>query len=62
MQTVQLYYKCIGWKFSEKKYIRQLPKIIDMLNLEKIKSTKELKEKYDISSTGYPYIYIKRQD
>ena len=61
MQTVKEYYSCIGWSFSEKKYIRQLPKIIDMLNLEKIKATKELKIKYDISSKGYPYIYIIRQ-
>lgn len=59
LQSVKEYFNCVGWVFNEKRYIRQLPKIIELYNVKKIKCTKELKEKYNISSKGFPYIYIK---
>lgn len=59
-QKVKEYFNCMGWSFSEKTYIRQMPQIVELFNLKKIKATNELKEKYNIPSKGYPYIYVKK--
>lgn len=60
LQKVKEYFYSMGWRFSEKTYIRQLPQIVELFNLKKIKATNELKEKYNIPSKGYPYIYVKK--
>jgi len=44
------------------KYVKQLPAIMQRLDLKKIKATKELKEKYNILSAGYPNLLIKQGD
>lgn len=59
LQKVKEYFNSMGWRFPEKTYIRQLPQIIKLFDLQKIKATTELKEKYNIPSKGYPYIYVK---
>ncbi len=57
----QLYFSN-NWKFNEVIYTHQLPLITERLNLERICANKLLKEKYNISGKGYPYIYIKKGD
>ncbi len=56
----QLYFSN-NWKFNEMIYTHQLPLITERLNLERICANKLLKEKYNISGKGYPYIYIKKR-
>ena len=60
--TVADYYKRNNRFFKENQYIKQLPAIIQMLELKKVKASKELKEKYNILFSGYPYLYIKQGD
>ena len=56
LNTVKSYYADNGVFFKEKTYIRQLPAIMQQLNLEKIKASKKIKEQYGILSAGIPYL------
>jgi len=47
--------------FKENLYIKQIPAITQMLDLERVKASKKLKEKYNILIAGYPYLFIKKQ-
>ena len=58
--TVYSYYRENDKYFMENQYIKQLPAIMQMLELKKIKATKMLKEQYGISSAGYPNIFVKQ--
>ena len=60
LNTVKNFYIDNGVFFKEKMYIRQLPAIIQKLQLEKVKASKKIKEEYKILSVGYPYIFIKK--
>ena len=60
LNTVKNFYIDNGVFFKEKMYIRQLPAIIQKLQLEKVKASKKIKEEYIILSAGYPYIFIKK--
>lgn len=60
LNTVKCFYSDNDVFFKEKTYIRQLPAIMQKLNLEKVKATKKIKEEYNILSAGYPYIFIKK--
>lgn len=60
--TVADYYKRNNRFFKENQYIKQLPAIMQMLELKRVKASKELKEKYNILFSGYPYLYIKQGD
>ena len=60
--TVKSYYIDNDRYFDEMKYIKQLPAIMQRLDLKKVKATKELKEKYNILSAGYPNLLIKQGD
>ena len=60
--TVYDYYRRNKKYFMENQYIKQLPAIMQMLNLQKIKASKALKAKYGIDSTGYPNIFVKQGD
>ena len=60
LNTIKSFYKDNEIFFREKTYIRQLPAIMQQLNLEKVKATKKIKEEYNILSAGYPYIFIKK--
>ena len=46
--------------FKENTFIKQLPAIIRDLGLKKVKASKFIKEKYNILSSGYPYLYVKK--
>lgn len=61
-KTVENYYVEKGKYFDEMKYIKQIPAIIQRLDLKKIKSSKYLKEKYNIVSSGYPNLLVKQGD
>ena len=61
-KTVEIYYAENGKYFDEMKYIKQLPAILQRLDLKKIKASKHLKEKYNILSAGYPHLLIKQGD
>lgn len=60
LNTVKSFYSDNDVFFREKTYIRQIPAIMQMLNLEKVKASKKIKEDYKILSAGYPYIFIKK--
>ena len=60
LNTVKCFYADNDVFFKEKTYVRQLPAIMQQLNLEKVKATKKIKEEYNILSAGYPYIFIKK--
>lgn len=60
--TVKSYYVDNDRYFDEMKYVKQLPAIMQRLDLKKIKATKELKEKYNILSAGYPNLLVKQGD
>jgi len=60
--TVADFYKRQKKFFKENQYIKQLPAIMQMLELKRVKASKELKEKYNILFSGYPYLYIKQGD
>ena len=60
LNTVKNFYIDNGVFFKEKVYIRQLPAIIQKLQLEKVKASKKIKEEYKILSAGYPYIFSKK--
>ena len=60
--TVYDYYRRNKKYFMENQYIKQLPAIMQMLNLQKIKASKALKAKYGIDSPGYPNIFVKQGD
>ena len=47
--------------FKENLYIKQIPAIMQMLDLERVKASKKLKEKYNILIAGYPYLFIRKQ-
>lgn len=59
--TVRHYYIDNEVFFNEKQFIKQLPAIIQMLDLEKVKASKKLKEQFNIITAGYPNLYIKKQ-
>ena len=48
--------------FNEATFVKQIPAILQMLDLKKIKVNNMLKSKYGILSAGYPTIYIKQGD
>lgn len=60
--TVKTYYADNDRYFDEMKYVKQLPAIMQSLDLKKIKATKELKDKYNILSAGYPNLIVKQGD
>jgi len=60
LSTVKGFYSDNGVFFKEKTYIRQLPAIMQQLNLEKIKASKKIKEQYGILSAGFPYLFRKK--
>ncbi|MBQ6935625.1 MAG: hypothetical protein IJN49_03660 [Clostridia bacterium] len=60
LNTVKDFYSDNEVFFSEKTYVRQIPAIMQQLNLEKVKASKKIKEEYKILSVGYPYIFIKK--
>ncbi len=60
LNTVRGFYSDNGVYFSEKTYIRQLPAIMQQLDLEKIKASKKIKEEYRILSAGFPYLFRKK--
>lgn len=60
LNTVKSFYSDNDVFFREKTYIRQIPAIMQMLNLEKVKASKKIKEQYGILSAGFPYIFIKK--
>lgn len=60
LNTVKGFYSDNEVFFSEKTYVRQIPAIMQQLNLEKVKASKKIKEEYKILSVGYPYIFIKK--
>ena len=60
LNTLKSYYADNGVFFKEKTYIRQLPAIMQQLNLEKIKASKKIKEQYGILSAGFPYLFRKK--
>ena len=62
LNTLKSYYADNGVFFKEKTYIRQLPAIMQQLNLEKIKASKKIKEQYGILSAGFPYLFRKNPD
>lgn len=60
--TVYDYYRSNDKFFNENQYIKQLPAVMQNLNIKKIKATKVLKEQYGITSSGYPNIFVKQGD
>ena len=58
--TVYDYYRRNDKYFKENQYIKQLPAIIQQLNLEKVKASKKIKEQYGILSAGFPYLFRKK--
>lgn len=60
LNTVKGFYNDNEVFFSEKTYIRQIPAIMQQLNLEKVKASKKIKEQYGILSAGFPYIFRKK--
>lgn len=60
LNTLKSYYADNGVFFKEKTYIRQLPAIMQQLNLEKVKASKKIKEEYGILSAGFPYLFRKK--
>ena len=60
INTVKNFYSDNDVFFREKTYIRQIPAIMQQLNLEKVKASKKIKEQYGILSAGFPYIFIKK--
>lgn len=59
-KTVKAYYVDNDRYFDEMKYVKQLPAIMQKLDLEKVKATKEMKDKYNILSAGYPNLFVKQ--
>lgn len=62
MNTVKGFYIDNNVFFKEKTYIRQIPAIMKELNLKKIKATKKIKYELGILSSGYPFIFIKKDN
>ena len=58
--TIKAFYSDNEIFFKEKTFIRQLPQIMEKYNLQKVKTSKKLKNDYNILSSGFPYIYIKQ--
>ena len=58
--TVYDYYRRNDKYFKENQYIKQLPAIMQQLNLEKVKASKKIKEQYGILSAGFPYLFRKK--
>ena len=58
--SVREFYRENDKYFKENTFIKQLPAIIQNLGLKKVKASKLIKEKYNILSSGYPYLYVKK--
>lgn len=58
--SVREFYRENNKYFKENTFIKQLPAIIRDLGLKKVKASKLIKEKYNILSSGYPYLYVKK--
>lgn len=58
--SVREFYRVNDNYFKENTFIKQIPAIMQDLGLKKVKASKLLKRKYNILSSGYPYLYIKR--
>lgn len=58
--TVRNFYSENNKYFKENTFIKQMPAIIQELELKKIKASKIIKEKYNILTSGYPFLYVKK--
>lgn len=58
--SVREFYSENNKYFKENTFIKQIPAIIQKLGLKKVKASKLIKEKYNILSSGYPYLYVKK--
>lgn len=58
--SVREFYRENDKYFKENTFIKQIPAIMQDLGLKKVKASKLLKEKYNILTSGYPYLYIKK--
>lgn len=58
--SVREFYRVNDKYFKENTFIKQIPAIMQDLGPKKVKASKLLKEKYNIMSSGYPYLYIKK--
>ena len=58
--TVRNFYRENEKYFKENTFIKQIPAIMQKLELKKIKASKIIKEKYNILTSGYPFLYIKK--
>lgn len=58
--TVRNFYRENEKYFKENTFIKQIPAIMQELELKKIKASKIIKEKYNILTSGYPYLYVKK--
>ena len=61
-KSVMEYYGNENVFFSEATFIKQTPAIVQALDLEKVHTSKQIKEKYNILAKGYPTIYVKKGD
>ena len=59
-KTVRNFYRENKKYFKENTFIKQIPAIMQKLELKKIKASKIIKEKYNILTSGYPFLYIKK--
>ena len=61
-KSVMEYYRNNNIFFNEATFVKQMPAILQILDLKKIKVNNMLKSKHGILSAGYPTIYIKQGD
>lgn len=60
LKTLRTYYQDRRIKFNESVFVHQLPLITERLDLVRIHSNNAIKEKYGITSRGYPNLFVKK--
>ncbi len=60
VNTLKEFYKENNLKFNETIFVHQLPLIMDRLNLKRLQSNTEIKNKYGIEGKGFPILYVKK--
>ena len=60
VNTLKEFYKENNLKFNETIFVHQLPLIMDRLNLKRLQSNTNIKNKYGIEGKGFPLLYVKK--
>lgn len=60
LNTLKEFYKENNLKFNATIFVHQLPLIMDRLNLKRLQSNTDIKNKYEIEGKGFTILYVKK--